>query len=327
MNAFQPVDDQGAVEQQVLDQALEWLVLLQSGISPPEQQAACLAWRRADPQHELAWQRLAGIGQDLRDSTRSLPAPHARQLLQARSHPGRRTLLKGIIGLGVVAASSWSVRERLLLPQLFSDYHTATGERRQLQLAAGASLQLDTRTSLDQKASPQGLQLRLNSGRLLLTLGNAAPVQVATTDGHIQLAPRSQLILSVGLPGINGTRVQLLAGSGSVSTAQAPALSLDPGQQVDIAQQRISALAAVPTTANAWTQGLLIAERRPLGEVIAELDRYHPGLLRCSAEVAELRVSGSFSLDQPDASLDLLARTLPIRIRRVMGYWATVEAS
>ncbi|BCQ62727.1 hypothetical protein PBOI14_44770 [Pseudomonas sp. Boi14] len=222
MNAFQPVDDQGAVEQQVLDQALEWLVLLQSGISPPEQQAACLAWRRADPQHELAWQRLAGIGQDLRDSTRSLPAPHARQLLQARSHPGRRTLLKGIVGLGVVAASSWSVRERLLLPQLFSDYHTATGERRQLQLAAGASLQLDTRTSLDQKASPQGLQLRLNSGRLLLTLGNAAPVQVTTTDGHIQLAPRSQLILSVGLPGINGTRVQLLAGSGSVSAAHAP---------------------------------------------------------------------------------------------------------
>ncbi|APC21468.1 transcriptional regulator [Pseudomonas protegens] len=327
MNAFQPVDDQGAVEQQVLDQALEWLVLLQSGISPPSSRPLPWPGRRADPQHELAWQRLAGIGQDLRDSTRSLPAPHARQLLQARSHPGRRTLLKGIVGLGVVAASSWSVRERLLLPQLFSDYHTATGERRQLQLAAGASLQLDTRTNLDQKASPQGLQLRLNSGRLLLTLGNAAPVQVATTDGHIQLAPRSQLILSVGLPGINGTRVQLLAGSGSVSTAHAPALSLDPGQQVDIAQQRISALAAVPTTANAWTQGLLIAERRPLGEVIAELDRYRPGLLRCSAEVAGLRVSGSFSLDQPDASLDLLARTLPIRIRRVMGYWASVDAA
>ncbi|AZC27120.1 DUF4880 domain-containing protein [Pseudomonas sessilinigenes] len=327
MNAFQPVDDQGAVEQQVLDQALEWLVLLQSGISNPEQQAACLAWRRTDPQHELAWQRLAGIGQDLRDSTRSLPAPRARQLLQARSHPGRRTLLKGIVGLGVVAASSWSVRERLLLPQLFSDYHTATGERRQLQLGAGASLELDTRTSLDQQASPQGLLLRLNSGRLLLTLGNAASVQVITADGRIQLAPRSQLILSVGLPGINGTRVQLLAGSSSVSTAHAPALSLGPGQQVDVAQQRIGALAVVPTTANAWTQGLLIAERRPLGEVIAELDRYRPGLLRCAAEVAGLRVSGSFSLNQPDASLDLLAKTLPIRIRRVMGYWASVDAA
>lgn len=327
MNAFQPVDDQGAVEQRVLEQALEWLVLLQSGLSNPEQQAACLAWRRADPQHELAWQRLAGIGQDLRDSTSSLPAPRARQLLQARSHPGRRTLLKGLVGLGVVAASSWGVRERLLLPQLFSDYHTATGERRQLQLAAGASLQLDTRTSLDQQASPQGLQLRLNSGRLLLTLGNAAPLRIATLDGRIHLAPRSQLILSVGLPGINGTRVQLLAGSGSVSTTHAPLLELGPGQQVDIGQQRIGAVLAVPASASAWTQGLLIAERQPLGEVIAELERYRPGLLRCAAEVAGLRVSGSFSLDQPDASLDLLARTLPIRIRRVMGYWASVDAA
>ncbi|NBF09709.1 DUF4880 domain-containing protein [Pseudomonas sp. Fl4BN1] len=325
MNAFQPVDDQGAVDQRVLDQALEWLVLLQSGISNPEQQAACLAWRRADPQHELAWQRLAGIGQNLRDSTRSLPADRARQLLQARSHPGRRTLLKGIVGLGVVAASSWSVRERWLLPQLFSDYHTATGERRQLQLATGASLQLDTRTSLDQQASPQGLQLRLNSGRLLLTLGNAAPLRIVTADARILLAPQSQLIISVGLPGNHGTRVQVLAGSGSLSSAERPALS--PGQQVDIRQQRIGALAAVPASASAWTQGLLIAERQPLGEVIAELDRYRPGLLRCASEVAGWRVSGSFSLDQPDASLDLLARTLPIRVRRVMGYWTSVEAA
>ncbi|MCL9658607.1 DUF4880 domain-containing protein [Pseudomonas protegens] len=327
MNAFQPVDDQGTVEQQVLDQALEWLVLLQSGISNPEQQAACLAWRRAERQHELAWQRLVGIGQDLRDSTRSLPAPRARQLLQARSHPGRRTLLKGIVGLGVVAASSWSVRERLLLPQLFSDYHTSTGERRQLQLATGASLQLDTRTSLDQQHSPLGLQLRLNTGRLLLTLGNAAPLRIVTADAWILLAPQSQLILSVGWPGSHGTRAQVLAGSGSLSNAQHPALSLGAGQQVEINQQRIGALTTVPATASAWTQGLLIAERQPLGEVIAELDRYRPGLLRCAAEVAGLRVSGSFSLDQPDASLDLLAKTLPIRIRRVMGYWATVEAS
>ncbi|NMY71316.1 FecR/PupR family sigma factor regulator, partial [Pseudomonas sp. WS 5414] len=55
MSAFKPMDDQGAVDHRVLDQALEWLVLLQSGTSSAEQQAGCLAWRRADPQHELAW--------------------------------------------------------------------------------------------------------------------------------------------------------------------------------------------------------------------------------------------------------------------------------
>lgn len=326
MSAFQPMDDQGAVDHRVLDQALEWLVLLQSGTSSAEQQAGCLAWRRADPQHELAWQRLAGLGQDLRDSTRSLPAARTRQLLQARSHPSRRTLLKGVVGLGVVAASSWSVRERLLLPQLFSDYHTATGERRQLQLAVGTALQLDTRTTLDLQDRVQGPQLRLNSGRLLLTLGNAAPVRVVTAEARIHLAPLSQLMVSVGLPGHRGTRVQLLSGSASVSLGQGPGQVLGPRQQVDI-EQRMSLVTPVAAAASAWTQGLLIAERMPLGEVIAELDRYRPGLLRCAAEVAGLRVSGSFSLDQPDASLDLLARTLPIRIQRVIGYWASVTAA
>lgn len=326
MSAFKPMDDQGAVDHRVLDQALEWLVLLQSGTSSAEQQAGCLAWRRADPQHELAWQRLAGLGQDLRDSTRSLPAARTRQLLQARSHPSRRTLLKGVVGLGVVAASSWSVRERLLLPQLFSDYHTATGERRQLQLAVGTALQLDTRTTLDLQDRVQGPQLRLNSGRLLLTLGNAAPVRVVTAEARIHLAPLSQLMVSVGLPGHRGTRVQLLSGSASVSLGQGPGQVLGPRQQVDI-EQHMSLVTPVAAAASAWTQGLLIAERMPLGEVIAELDRYRPGLLRCAAEVAGLRVSGSFSLDQPDASLDLLARTLPIRIQRVMGYWASVTAA
>ncbi|WP_346010652.1 FecR domain-containing protein [Pseudomonas sp. WS 5414] len=274
----------------------------------------------------MAGQRLAGLGQDLRDSTRSLPAARTRQLLQARSHPSRRTLLKGVVGLGVVAASSWSVRERLLLPQLFSDYHTATGERRQLQLAVGTALQLDTRTTLDLQDRVQGPQLRLNSGRLLLTLGNAAPVRVVTAEARIHLAPLSQLMVSVGLPGHRGTRVQLLSGSASVSLGQGPGQVLGPRQQVDI-EQRMSPVTPVAAAASAWTQGLLIAERMPLAEVIAELDRYRPGLLRCAAEVAGLRVSGSFSLDQPDASLDLLARTLPIRIQRVMGYWASVTAA
>nr|WP_262379916.1 FecR domain-containing protein [Pseudomonas sp. WS 5414] len=209
---------------------------------------------------------------------------------------------------------------------MFSDYHTATGERRQLQLAVGTALQLDTRTTLDLQDRVQGPQLRLNSGRLLLTLGNAAPVRVVTAEARIHLAPLSQLMVSVGLPGHRGTRVQLLSGSASVSLGQGPGQVLGPRQQVDI-EQRMSPVTPVAAAASAWTQGLLIAERMPLAEVIAELDRYRPGLLRCAAEVAGLRVSGSFSLDQPDASLDLLARTLPIRIQRVMGYWASVTAA
>ncbi|MNR08085.1 fec operon regulator FecR [compost metagenome] len=76
--------------------------------------------------------------------------------------------------------------------------------------------------------------------------------------------------------------------------------------------------------AEAWTQGLLVAQRMPLGELLAELDRYRPGVLRCDPRITGLQVSGSFSIDQPDASLELITQVLPVRVQRVLGYWASV---
>jgi transmembrane sensor len=88
--------------------------------------------------------------------------------------------------------------------------------------------------------------------------------------------------------------------------------------------QQVGSVEPLDAGAQAWVDGLLIAERMPLGQVLAQLDRYRRGVLRCDPAVAALQVSGSFSLDRPDASLDLLASVLPIRVQRVFGYWANV---
>ncbi|WP_409300381.1 DUF4880 domain-containing protein [Pseudomonas sp. KCJK8993] len=327
MNPFQPQDQQGPVPPQVLEQALHWWVCLQSGQDDAGQAAACEAWRQADPQHELAWQRLAGLGSGLRDSTASLPAAQTRQLLQTRGNHSRRTLLKGLTGLGLLAASGWSVRERILLPELFSDYRTGTGQRRQLQLAPSIDLQLDTRTAVDIETDAVGRHLRLNSGRLLLSLGSLTPVQIHTADAWVVPAPLTRLMVSIGLPGRMATQVQVIAGHATLKRPGDNDLVLDGNQQVRIHATNNDPVHPLPASASAWTQGQLIAERMPLAEVLAELDRYRPGILRCADEVAMLRVSGAFSVDRPEASLELLARTLPIRIQRVMGYWATVVAA
>ena len=61
--------------------------------------------------------------------------------------------------------------------------------------------------------------------------------------------------------------------------------------------------------------------------MIAQLNLYRRGVVRCDPQVAALRVSGSFSIDRPDASLDLLTRVLPIRVQRVFGYCLTGATS
>ncbi|WP_421549548.1 DUF4880 domain-containing protein [Pseudomonas sp. QD4] len=324
MKPFPSLDPRQRLDPQVVEQAMLWIVALQSGTSDASEHAACLAWRRLDAQHELAWQRLAGLGHGLRESVGPLPAAGARKLLQARGASSRRNVLKGLAGLGVVAMGGLSVRERLLLPELFSDYRTATGERRDLQLAADVRLQLDTHTALDIRGDAAQREVLLSLGRLLLEVGAGTPLRVRTEDGWVHPAPLSKLMISLAEGNPSGTRVQVLLGSAAISPRQGTSVQLAAGRQLLFDPHAAGPSEDLPASASAWTRGLLIAERMPLGQVVAELNRYRSGVLRCDPAVAALPVSGSLSLDRPDASLDLLARTLPIRIQRVLGYWASV---
>jgi len=323
MSVFEPEDSQ-PLDKAVVEQAMVWMVALQSGISGAAEQQACQHWRKEHPQHELAWQRLTGLNRDVRDSTAALPASSARRLLRARSTPSRRTLLKGFAGLGLAAATGFSVRERVLLPELFSDYRTPTGERRQVQLAGGIQLNLDTHTALDVRDTSTAPELTLNLGRVLLAMGAGATVRVKTANGWVQSAPLSRLIISHDLTDLAGTQVQVLAGSATVEPLRGGSFTVGTHQQVAFDRHRTGPLESVKPSAEAWTRGLLIADRMPLAQVITQLNRYRRGVLRCDPAIAGLQVSGSFSLDRPDDSLDLLSSVLPIRVQRVFGYWATV---
>jgi transmembrane sensor len=319
MTAFEAADNQ-RLDPAVVDQAMQWMVALQSGTCSAGQYQACERWRGEHPQHELAWQRLAGLNRDIAGSAQ---IPGARGLLQARAVTSRRTLLKGFACLGVAAATGYSVQQRVLLPHLFSDYHTATGERRDVLLGDGMKVQLDTRTALDAQATPGILRLTLSGGRLLLDVGSHV-VQVLTSDGSISPTAGARLIISQHIPGIVASQVQMLVGTATVQLRQGREVELGTGQQLAFDHLRAEPIGQVPATATAWASGLLIAERMPLQQVLAQLDRYRPGVLRCDPAVAALQVSGSFSLDRPQASLALLAKILPVRVQQVFGYWATV---
>jgi hypothetical protein len=62
---------------------------------------------------------------------------------------------------------------------------------------------------------------------------------------------------------------------------------------------------------DAWTDGLLVARSMPLSDLVAQLSRYRAGHLACDERVAQLRISGVFSLTDTERSLDLLQKTWP----------------
>jgi transmembrane sensor len=78
----------------------------------------------------------------------------------------------------------------------------------------------------------------------------------------------------------------------------------------------------VPASAAASTKGVLVADNLRLDELLAELARYRPGLLRCDAAVAGLTVNGVFSLRDTDRALRNLALALPVQIVARTRYWS-----
>jgi transmembrane sensor len=58
-------------------------------------------------------------------------------------------------------------------------------------------------------------------------------------------------------------------------------MRVDAGREGCSMQGLVGRLSAANEEAIAWTEGVIVADRMPLGQLVAELDRYLPGKLRC----------------------------------------------
>ena len=70
---------------------------------------------------------------------------------------------------------------------------------------------------------------------------------------------------------------------------------------------------------------MLVAVDWRLDAVLAELSRYRHGVLSCSPDIAGLRLSGTFLLDDTEGALANLEASLPVRVRRLTRYWVRLE--
>jgi transmembrane sensor len=86
-----------------------------------------------------------------------------------------------------------------------------------------------------------------------------------------------------------------------------------------LARGRPSALERIDAnTETAWRRGKLIFDRRPLGEVVADLERYRRGkIVVVRDDLDALEVTGVFDLADPEAILLTIEETLPVRVARL----------
>ncbi|MFJ4348305.1 FecR domain-containing protein [Pseudomonas sp. NPDC089401] len=317
-----PTDARAPAQAQV-EQAIEWLVKLRFDTPSPHTERQFQQWLGSDPQHALAWQRVSGLGDELA----GLPGALSRRTLDStqRQCSSRRDHLKLLAVLAVGGGLGWAAREPLGLPALMADSSTGTGERRQVQGSDGSQLQLNTASAIDLRYSSEQRELTLVRGEVSLD-SNASdnrPFRISTRvgdlgthDGQLLLRENDQGLLLA----VRRGEVTLFPFSPSPRLVHA-------GEVLQVSPTGTYALASLHGDPWGWTDGVLSVQQMPLGEFVAELSRYRPGLLRCAPEVAALKVSGTYQLADTEKILRLLAHSLPVRIDYRTRYWVSIGAA
>ncbi|MFS2054107.1 FecR domain-containing protein [Variovorax sp. CT11-76] len=206
-----------------------------------------------------------------------------------------------------------------------ADVSTATGERRHLTLPDGSGLDLDTASAVSLDFDDTQRLLRHRAGEILIeTAPDPRPFLVQTAHASLRALGTRFVVRSDDARG----RLGVLEGAVEIRPARNPGapVIVPAGRQAFFSATSVSAPRALPAGADAWARGVLYAEEMRLADFAAELARYRSGALHCDPAAAEIRVSGAFQLDDTDRILELLARTLPVRIESRTRYWVTIAA-
>ncbi|MBK4993741.1 FecR family protein [Pseudomonas sp. S37] len=303
------------------EQAIAWMVRLRSGRDAARQQAQFQQWLAQDPANALAWEQMQrGLGNHY-EVVRRAPAALRDTLLQPEV--GRRDVLRGLAGLGMLGSGLWFAARSDSGRALTADLRTGTGERRSLRLADGSRLTLNAGSAVDLDFTGGRRLLRLYRGGLVVQVAAdpARPFIVRSEQGDARALGTRFLVEQL----VDATRVVVLEHAVRTSLFSGAVLDLAQGQAALLHSGHIELLAAGQGYRADWLEGRLSVLDEPLAAVVDALRPYRSGLIRVSPQVRHLRVQGVFPLDDSERTLAALEETMPIRIARYGGWLTLIE--
>ena len=309
----------------IVQHAARWMARLWSDDASDEDQAECARWRAAHPHHDLAWQRL----QAFEGKLHSVPREVARHALRepAVAYLNRRRALKVLALLFPVGGMLYAARGTDAWQVAMAGHGTEKGEIREFILPDGTRVMLASASAIDVRFDASERLLILRAGEILVTTAHdpsQRPFRVQGRHGTVRaLGTRFTLRQDE-----HTSRVAVFEGAVEVRLAHAPErpVRIATGQGAVYSADIVQSGAPASASAAAWIKGVLVADNMRLDDLLAELSRYRPGLLRCDPAVASLSVNGVFPLRDTDRALHNLALALPVRILARTRYWVTVQA-
>lgn len=295
--------------------AVAWYIRLTSEDVSADEKQAWAIWLKQSRQNEIAWDE---IKQTL-SKIQSVPSDIGMSVLGrevSKVDLNKRASLKHFTVFSALAMTTGLLLKDSLIRDFYYDYSTKVGEREQITLLDGTLLALNTNTAVTVDISSSKRLIKLHHGEIFITTGHVSgfdkPIEIETPHGNIIPMGTKFNVREFN----QFTRVNLFEGELKIL----PKHHNEPYYMVAKQEVDVSTLTVVfnPTTekiANAWMNGYLEVNNISLKELIEELARYQQGIILCHPELQKIRVSGAYSIDDVDKSLNSLSQSLPVKIQ------------
>ncbi|SBS30997.1 fec operon regulator FecR [Marinomonas aquimarina] len=309
---------------QALEEAAFWFACLQDEPVSEQDRQAWQQWLAQSELHQQAWWRIEQVDKQFQQ----LPVEQSMQALSAAGK-SRRQFLYGLAGAALLLPlATWLQRDQISA-QLASGmvHQTQVGEVRQWSLADGSKLWLNTNSIAAVDYQSQRRQVQLLRGEIFVEAApDARPLTVLTDYGAVHTQVSQLTVRSAGKDTAHGVYVSISDGEAAVRPSQGRSVPLQSKQSLYFNERRTTDIESPSENDRAWQNGFLVADNMRLGDFIDSLSRYHgQGWLKCSDNVANLRLIGHFPVADTEKVLHTLALSLPINIRRVTPWFTFIE--
>ncbi|WP_081598879.1 FecR family protein [Tistrella mobilis] len=293
--------------------AADWLVRLEAAPGDQALGRAFRAWCAADPAHAAAFAEVRRSWLAVPEGLAAM-APPPRVVTR---RPRRGRWAAGLTGLAVAAGLAVMLLPGLAL-RMTADAATGVGELRLVTLADGSRMRLAPLSAAD-------MQLDGNHRRVILRRGEAF-FDVVSDAGRPFVVQAGGVQVTVTGTGFEVDRdddrvtVAVRSGTVRVEGPGVSAVQLSPGEMVEIATDGSAPIRGriAPDAVALWQDGRLFVDGATVGEVVARLRAYTPGLIIVADDaLADREVTGLYDLRDPQAALSALMRAHGGRIRRV----------
>jgi len=318
------------VSETIADEAIDWLVLMRSGSVSAETRREFEHWLQQDRSHREAFadaQALLGMTAKVLKETHTLNVPPQR----INAVRKKRTVRRISWGRGLASAASLCLGVWMSWASVtdwaLSDYSTHVGEQKQVTLADGSSvfLNTDTAISLEWTADRRRVVLLKGQAEFKVAKDPSRPFEVMTEKTTVRalgtvfdVFEQASGVVDVSVSE-HAVRVNLHNKAGSEPIRVEEGERLHYVGHGDLNRPELISLSQI----NAWQRGKLIFRDQPLAEVVSELNRYSKARIVLNGDdIGQLRVSGVFPIDGMEI-LGALEKTFSLRSTK-FGPWLVI---